>query len=163
MKKFILGLVLAASCFARNNNELNSNEMEGLEKIDIKTLESTVPLLLSSVRLWANIHEEDINTFSVDKFKEVTNSKEFYGIRMVTYFEYCKLENNEKTVVICIDKDYIEDATRQYVDQGNKAAANSSGEVFFDGKMFGEVKLISAEKNEGFKDINCSNFSKKAP
>ena len=56
------------------------------------------------------------------------------------------------------NKEKIKDVIRQYVAQSNKAAANSSGKVFFDGKMIGEVKRIPVE---GFKDINCSNFSKK--
>ncbi len=77
------------------------------KKIDLKTLEYVTPLFLDSVRLWANIHEEDITSFTEKKLKEVTSTKEFYGIHMVTYFKWCKLETNAKTAVICIDKDYL--------------------------------------------------------
>jgi len=87
MKKIILVLILSISCFAENVDKVNS------EKINLKFLEQTVPLLLSSARLWANIHEEDINTFSVKKLEKVAKTREFYGIHMLTVFKYCKIMN----------------------------------------------------------------------
>ena len=106
MKITILAFALAASCYAGNIDKVNVTQKEN-KVIDLKTLAQVTPLFLSSVRLWANIHDEDITTFTEKKLKEVTGTKEFYGIRMVTYFKWCKLEIHAKTAVICIEKDYL--------------------------------------------------------
>lgn len=54
MKKITLILILSISCFAGNIDNANS------KKVNLKIMQQTMPLLLSSIRLWANIHEEDI-------------------------------------------------------------------------------------------------------
>lgn len=76
MKKITLILILSISCFAGNVDNASP------EKVNLKTMQQTMPLLMRSVRLWADIHEEDINTFSVEKLENITNTKEFYGIHM---------------------------------------------------------------------------------
>jgi hypothetical protein len=95
MKKMILAVAIVASCFANDNKE----------SVDLlKGMNLSTPLLLQSIKKWVDIHEKNINSLSPEEIEKITKTKEFYGIHMITVFEWCK---DNKASLTCIDKDYL--------------------------------------------------------